>query len=129
MLTLTITSHPLDLYPDSSASITLLSAYFDRDRVAQELNGDWVIVINGNLYRCDIENNTRLLRISANDQSTEAENTAIAALIPRSRLYILINPLPDFETVTDENIELYSSDGRNYYGTDSNGAIYRLRKL
>jgi hypothetical protein len=33
MLTLTITSSPLDLYPDSSASITLLSAYFDRDRI------------------------------------------------------------------------------------------------
>lgn len=33
MLALTISSRPLDLYPDSSASITLLSAYFDRDRI------------------------------------------------------------------------------------------------
>lgn len=106
-----------------------LNDYFneERDRVATQLNGDWVVRIDQDIYRCDIENNTRALRIAANDTSGESENTLVGALVPRSRLYITFNPQPSFETVTDENIDLFSSDGRNYRGTDSQGNVYFLR--
>lgn len=102
---------------------------FERDRIASEFNGNWVVVIDGTLYRCDIENSTRALRIAANDTSGEVENTLVGALVPRSRLYVTFNPAASFETVVGENVEMYSSDGNTYYGEDSNGAVYRLRKL
>lgn len=108
-----------------------LNDYFATEiaRVAPELDGNWIVVIDGSVYRCDIENASRALRIAANDTSGEAENTVVGALIPRSRLYIDINPTANFETVVGENVTLFSSDGSTYYGQDSNGAVYRLRKL
>jgi len=108
-----------------------LNDYFATEisRTASEFNGNWVVVIDGAVYRCDVEGDTRVLRIAANDVSGEVENTAVAGIVPRSRIYILLNPQSAFETVTDENVELFSSDGRNYYGNDSTGKVYRLRKL
>jgi hypothetical protein len=57
-----------------------LNNYFaeEIENVAPQLNGNWIVAINGNVYRCDIENDTRLLRIAANDISGESENTAVA---------------------------------------------------